>query len=229
MSNHYYDATGVLVLNRVTPVITALFGDFNLDETYPGEDEVYIARMSESLDPQWDDIRDNLVELAYQLGRPFPADEEPSIQSYLGLLAKQFSAEDDPHLRHLLKAHRFEDGAELDVLFFIASCLDDGHGLQALRIEGCWHSDKPRLFEFGGNGMFISRDITINSSSSYALELGHDLHKAIQAGDVDDAAARIALETVCLLAGIGDDATRDSIRQRVGERLLGISPSRRPS
>lgn len=26
MANTYYDATGVLVLNKVTPVITALFG-----------------------------------------------------------------------------------------------------------------------------------------------------------------------------------------------------------
>ena len=33
MSNNYYDATGVLVLDRITPVMTALFGGFNLDET----------------------------------------------------------------------------------------------------------------------------------------------------------------------------------------------------
>ena len=177
MSNNYYDATGVLVLDRITPVITALFGGFNLDETYPGDGETYIARTSEGSDPQWDDIRDNLVELAYQLGRPFPEDEEPSIQSYLRLLAKHFSAESDPQLDHLLRAHRFEDG----------------HGLRAIRFEGCWHSDRPRLFEFGGNGMFISRDVTVYSSSTRALELGQDLHKAIQAGDLDEAAARIAL------------------------------------
>lgn len=135
MSNNYYDATGVLVLDRITPVITALFGGFNLDETYPGDGETYIARTSEGSDPQWDDIRDNLVELAYQLGRPFPEDEEPSIQSYLRLLAKHFSAESDPQLDHLLRAHRFEDGAELDTLFVVARCFDDGHGLRAIRFE----------------------------------------------------------------------------------------------
>ena len=158
MSNNYYDATGVLVLDRITPVITALFGGFNLDATYPGDGETYIARISEGNDPQWDDIRDNLVELAYQLGRPFPEDEEPSIQSYLRLLAKHFSAEGDPQLEHLLKAHRFEGDAELETLFIVARCLDDGHGLRAIRFEGCWHSDRPRLFEFGGDGMFISRE-----------------------------------------------------------------------
>jgi len=42
MSNNYSDATGVLVLDRITPVITALFGGFNLDETYPGDgDDVH--------------------------------------------------------------------------------------------------------------------------------------------------------------------------------------------
>ena len=40
MANTYFDATGVLVLDRVTPVITTLFGGFKLDEAYPGNGEV---------------------------------------------------------------------------------------------------------------------------------------------------------------------------------------------
>lgn len=36
MANNYYEATGVLVLDRVTPVIQALFGTFALDESHPG-------------------------------------------------------------------------------------------------------------------------------------------------------------------------------------------------
>lgn len=75
--------------------------------------------------------------------------------------------------------------------------------------------------------MFITRDVTVYSSSTRALELGQDLHKAIQAGDLDEAAARIALETVSLLAGIGDDATRRSLRLRLAERLLESSTSHR--
>lgn len=52
MANNYYDATGVLVLERVTPVITTLFGAFNLDADYPGNGQAYIARIAESNDPQ---------------------------------------------------------------------------------------------------------------------------------------------------------------------------------
>src|SRR3546814_10790690 len=36
MANHYCEGTGVLVLERVTPVIKALFGAFALDQNYPG-------------------------------------------------------------------------------------------------------------------------------------------------------------------------------------------------
>lgn len=74
MANNYYDATGVLLLDRVTPVITALFDGFNLDEAYPGHGEAYVARISEDNDPQWDAIRDNLAELARERSATFPED-----------------------------------------------------------------------------------------------------------------------------------------------------------
>ncbi len=35
MANNYYEATGLLSLERVTPVIVALFGAFHLDANYP--------------------------------------------------------------------------------------------------------------------------------------------------------------------------------------------------
>lgn len=43
MANNHYEATGVLVLDRVTPVIRALFGGFQLDADYPGNGDAYIA------------------------------------------------------------------------------------------------------------------------------------------------------------------------------------------
>lgn len=77
MANNYYDATGVLMLERVTPVITALFGSFNLDESYPGNGQAYIARISESNDPQWSDVLEALTDLAAQFDLPAPDDEDP--------------------------------------------------------------------------------------------------------------------------------------------------------
>jgi hypothetical protein len=49
MAQNYYDGTGVLVLDKVTPVIRGLFGLFRLDETYPGDGRVYIGVSSFSV------------------------------------------------------------------------------------------------------------------------------------------------------------------------------------
>ena len=46
MANNYYEATGVLVLDRVTPVIQALFSAFALDESHPGNGQAYIAQIA---------------------------------------------------------------------------------------------------------------------------------------------------------------------------------------
>ncbi|BGD46986.1 TPA: hypothetical protein ACSQFP_003713 [Pseudomonas aeruginosa] len=56
MANNYYEGTGVLVLNRVTPVIKALFGAFALDENHPGNGQAYIAQIAETNDPRWTDV-----------------------------------------------------------------------------------------------------------------------------------------------------------------------------
>ena len=64
MANNYYEATGVLVLDRVTPVIQALFGAFALDESHPGNGQAYIAQIAETTNPQWPDVLDGLEDLA---------------------------------------------------------------------------------------------------------------------------------------------------------------------
>ncbi|MBS0450062.1 MAG: hypothetical protein JSS14_02015 [Proteobacteria bacterium] len=231
MANNYYDATGVLMLERVTPVITALFGGFNLDESYPGNGQAYVARISESNDPQWSDVLENLTNLAAQLDLPSPDDEDSeaiTMAAIIEALAKHFDADQDPKLRNLVEHHQFEDSADLEALLLIASCFNDGHNLAAIQFEGCWHCSKPRLFEFGGEGCFLSRELNLFSASSQALHLGLELRQAILAGDLDKAAARIAKETLSLLAGIDGEPLRDRLRRRVVEHLLSTSSSMAP-
>ena len=219
MANNYYEGTGVLVLERVTPVIKALFGAFALDESHPGNGQAYIAQIAETNDPQWTDVLDGLEDLAVQLGIPMPDDEELSIPPLLERLAAHFGAEQDAELENLIEHHQFEDSADLDALLLIASCFDDGHRLTAIQFEGCWYCSKPRLFEFGGNGCYLSREVRVISSSSQALQLGDQLRKAIVAADIEEASALIALETINLLAGVSDEPFRMNLRRRVAERL----------
>ncbi len=79
MANNYYEATGLLSLERVTPVIVALFGAFHLDANYPGSGRAYIARIAETNDPQWDDVLEGLTGLAEQLGISPNAEAEATI------------------------------------------------------------------------------------------------------------------------------------------------------
>lgn len=219
MANNYYEATGVLVLDRVTPVIQALFGAFALDESHPGNGQAYIAQIAETNDPRWTDVLDGLEDLAAQLGIPMPDDEELSIPPLLERLAAHFGADQDGELENLIEHHQFEDSADLEALLLIASCFDDGHRLTAIQFEGCWHCSRPRLFEFGGNGCYLSREVRVISSSSQALQLGDQLRKAIVAADIEEASALIALETINLLAGVSDEPFRMNLRRRVAERL----------
>ena len=76
MANNYSDATGVLILQQVTPVITALFSGFNLDATYPGNGQAYVADVSEDTDHSWDTICENLAALSESLGLALPDDGE---------------------------------------------------------------------------------------------------------------------------------------------------------
>lgn len=222
MANNYYDATGVLVLDRVTPVITALFRGFQLDATCPGNGQAYIARIAESSSPSWNTVLDGLIALAADLDLPAPGadeDDELMFRAVLHRLAEHFGASGSEDLAHLIETHRFEEDADLEALFLIATSFNDGHNLVAIEFEGCWHCSKPRLFEFGGDSWYLSREVFLFGTSSRAMRLGAQLRKAILASDLEEASALIAAETVILLAGISNEQFRLSLRKRVTERL----------
>lgn len=219
MPNHYFEGTGVLVLERVTPVIKALFSPFSLDETFPGIGQAYIARDAECTDPQWSDLFGRLEDLAAQLGVAMPEGSDPSIPPVLERLAEYFGASHDEELANLIEHHSFEHNAELDALLLIATCFDDGHHLTAIQFEDCWYCSRPRLFEFGGKGCYLSRQVDVFRSSSQALELGAELHKFILFSEVDEAATLVVREVGSLLAGINDEEFRVDLRRCVAERL----------
>jgi hypothetical protein len=171
MADNYYDATGVLVLDRVTPVITALFGRFNLDGNYPGNGKAYIAWLSETGDPQWDEVWDDLSDLARQLKIDLPDDDSPSTASILKRLAEYFDGLDEA-LDRFIERQPFDDSANIEALFQIATRCNDGHNLSALQFQGAWYCGKPRLFEFGGDACFLSREVNLYSTSNQTLNLG---------------------------------------------------------
>ena len=223
MANSYYDCTGALVLGQVTPVIKALFGAFNLEAGEPGSGEVSIAKISESDSLTWDDVLDNFDELIPQLAIPAPDQPYQTVPDYLGILAKHFGTADDKFIKDLIQRDDFEDDPSLGTLFRLADLFDDGHGMKAMKLEGCWHSDRPRLFAFGGDGAYHSRNFRHSVSSSDARELGEAMDAALANDDVDAAAGRIMKEVDGILKSVTDSRLRDELTAKLAS-LMSPTP-----
>ncbi|ABM31155.1 hypothetical protein CQB05_18085 [Paracidovorax citrulli] len=171
MADNYYEATGVLVLDHVTPVIRALFSEFRLDADYPGNGEAYIALRSDST-PSWDDLRETLTDLATSLALTPSPDTLTPFGEVLKVLSDHFCAGGNAALASMIQRDDFGDAADLNDLFLLATCFDDGHHLREIRFEGSWRCDKLLLFEFGGAGHYMSREFALDSASSDAPQLG---------------------------------------------------------
>lgn len=222
MANNYSDMTGVLVLDKVTPVIKALFGVFELDENYPGNGQAYIACISESSSCSWASVLENLQELAEDLGLNLEDDEGNEAQDMdevLHVLSRHFKAEYNVDLANLIERSSFEDDADLDSLFTIAKAFGDGHGLKSYKTETAWHCSKPRLFEFGGAGEFTGSHVAVSGSSTQVTQLGEELEAAVASGDTDKAAEVLRKKVGSILAGVYDEAAREAIRSKLSELL----------
>lgn len=219
MANNYYDMTGVLILDQVTPVIKALFGPFELDENYPGNGHAYVANISESSNCSWDSVLENLQTLIEELGLSLPENAEDCVKEHLHVLVTHFGADQDEALGRLIEHCDFEDDADLDSLFTIARAFNDGHGLKAYMTESAWHCSKPRLFEFGGSGDFTGLHVSVSGSSHQVVQLGEALEAALAAGDTAKATDILLKQVERVLAGVYDEGAQLAIRSKLSGLL----------
>lgn len=222
MANNYFDMTGVLVLDKATPVIKALFGVFELDEPDGGDGEAYIACISESSSCSWDSVLESLHELAEDLlGHVLENDE--TVDDVLHILAAHFKADQNEELAKLIEQSNFEGNADLDSLCTIARAFDDGHGLSGYKAEAAWHCSKPRLFAFGGSGAFSGTHVSVQGASNDVVQLGETLEKALASGNTDAAADAVRARLDSLLAGIHAEAVRSDVRSKVTQLLAATA------
>lgn len=217
MAQNYYDGTGVLVLDKVTPVIRGLFGLFRLDETYPGNGRAFIAQSSEVCTPTWDEITDNVYNTAKSLGLKLAEHEWSnwSLEKYLTLLAPKSGDADIDAI--LPEDHASQ--AELSDVFDIAKMFDDGHGLKAMKVQNAWHADSLRLNEFGGYSEYLGKHYYSEGDSRQVIETGEAVDDALEKQDFDRAAKTIGARVHHLLEGILDAATQDAVRALVAQAV----------
>lgn len=225
MANNYYDATGVLVFDGeaiVTPAIRALFRAFELDERYPGGDHCYIERIAESSNTTWEAVLENLREWADDLDIEIHDEaEEGDPTPLLAALAAKFNAsgpEFDGVIKEVAESDSCQE-ADIRLLYELAGFFQDGHNLLAIQYEGCWHSSKARLGEFGGEGEYISRHLCLYSSSSRAILQGEDIDRHLRGNDVASAAQAVLKNVRRLLDGILNDGQREEITRTIADSL----------
>ncbi|MDR2788128.1 MAG: hypothetical protein LBD06_07185 [Candidatus Accumulibacter sp.] len=215
MSESHYAATGLLVLDRVTPMIAALFGEFNLKANCPGKGRAGISLTPGRSFPCWENIHFNLFVLGAHLRILPDREETPDPQTILSAWAGYFHVERDAVLQSWIERHPIRDTADLSSLFLLATRFDDGHKLTAIAFEGCWHSRAPRLFGYGGDACYHSREFVWFNESSQVLFLGNELSSALRKGNTGHASTVVITEILRLLDGIQDEAARAKVRQYV--------------
>ena len=226
MANNYMDMTGVLKLDAVTPVITALFGGFKLDPTTPGNGQVSIAAGTEKNIVSWACVCSDLADLAVTLGTGIGEQDMDDMSAVLEALAIAFNCHEAPFIAHLVDCEDWDGDAELSVLFAIATRFDDGHGLSYFSVEGAYTCNRQLLGQFGGFGEFCSKEYSICEGSNRTVELGNQVHDALVAGDSDSAAEVLLRQVTSLLDGIADEEVMRQVRQKVAARLAVLPPKK---
>lgn len=215
MANTYWDATGVLNLDRITPVIKALFGGMNLGPIEGGS--AYIADVAEGTSRSWETVLGNLIAL---LGEEYTQAMEDIHQACPDQVVEDLAA----HLGIAKPVDTFgpvdpDEDVDMATLFALADALDDGHGLRSISLEGAWHCDRPRLGEFGGYATYVGSHVNIDTSTSRAASLGGELEAALAADDRDAAAKTVATHIDAIVGGIYDDAVAQDVRKRIAHAL----------
>ncbi|MDR2788126.1 MAG: hypothetical protein LBD06_07175 [Candidatus Accumulibacter sp.] len=218
MAISYYQMTGALTLEQVTPVITALFDGLHLEADALVKGRALISLKVGEYYPRWEKIVAELSRLAVDLGvLPRATEQTADLETVLSVLAAHFQVEQDVQGR--IEQALFADCADLDSLFALATRFDDGHRLTAIETNTSWFYTVPRLFRFDAELSFLSGNVRLFEQSHRIRAVACALDAALQKGDVAEASRLVAQETMRLLDCIQDRRIRAAVRRHFVGRL----------
>lgn len=218
MANCYYEGAGVLVLANITPVIRALFADFDIEEVSE-EGEATIIVAAEKTDPSWEAIEQRLGELAKQLNLEIPESQTASrLEGILRALVSHFGQDGNVELEMFISNPPTDDPVLFDQLFDLAQAFNDGHKLKSLKFEASYHSDRYEFGAFGGDGEYLGKHFRLSVSTSEVRTLAPMVDAALERGEVAQAASLLEHEFNNYLAGIPAEL-RTQVRQELAKRF----------
>lgn len=204
MANNYYQATGSLKLNQITPVINALFGVFNVEEI---DNETAYIKQDEGDCTSHEAVAEQIC-LVMEVA---PGDD--SFACSLRAMADKVGKYDEvsEYLSQSELEFAPDDSCDLNLLYDLARIMDDGHGLSSLQISGAWTCDKMRLGEFGGDATYIGNNFTLRTGTYIAENLGEFIDRAIGEGDFVKVQSRIFSDLHNMLSGVSNETVRENI------------------
>ncbi len=220
MANSHTQGTGILVLDKVTPVITALFTPFNLDPRIQEDNGgVYIGYCGSEDYASWSDVTADFIDIC-RVSDSTISENLPLPEALLAL-AKHLKIESSrlKEIESFIEQVDLDDQITLDQAFALAKILDDGHGLKKLIFENAVYCDRPRLFAFGGYGTYYSENVSLVSTSQDCISLGRGLDANLTHGDLEGAASILVEDFRAILDGIQDDQYRVKLYQLVADAL----------
>lgn len=228
MGDIYHTFEGSMILEKVTPVIRALFTSLNLrpSSTEPG---TFFFSGSDAL-TSWSAIQEDIVAMipVAQVG-PFEVEKIDSAQDALYVLAGYLKV-DDYDLMNFLETNAFSDdySPQLHELVFLARKLDDGHGLRLVKCEGSWDGQQFGSACLGGDAQFFSDHFDSSVQTSVALAFAQGVGEALEVGDIAGATHHVGRHVEGILNGLKDDGVRTRISFGLACALLDHD-TRRPS
>lgn len=207
MVNHHYIGTGTLTLTKITPVIQALFGAFKVKMIE--DDTAYVVQDSQTNSTTWTDIAENVVEI---FGDKIGVQDTDDTETIIIKLIYRFNVPDDHEVFVSIIESILDDmTVDFEELLALANICDDGHGLSKIEFDAAWTSDKPRVFEFGGAGTYLSKEVHVYVTAPHARCLGNMLDNALSKNDFISAANIINTEVAALLNTIQDGQKRKAV------------------
>lgn len=218
--NNERQISGVLVVQKLTPVISTLFSGFQLDLTRLPNGHLYFSKSAKAADLLWSELHRHLRSLIRQMGLTPKLNSVGSIWEYLLALATHFDTHRDPELLNTLTNLNFDGQVHPSALFFFATRFNDGHGLRAMKFQDVAPVNYQDHLECYDYREYHGRNIWISDRLNTPGLVGHQIDAALDHGDLDKAAHRLFAQIEHQLNGVFKLSVRNSLRAKIAEHLL---------
>lgn len=213
MPNTYSDASGFLYLKKITPVILAFLGGYDIKLQDAARGIAEVLDVGNSADRSWESIHTRVVELlnSYQITVP----ENAPIEILLKLLGQHYGQVEETE--RLINEIDFSSLTEIDNLFDLARIFDDGHEATRLHWEIAYHCDHPIAGKFGGSAIFAGKGYRYSLGTAAVLSQTSHIDAAANSSDVQKAAEKIKQILDTLLIGFTDQQFAQEVRNTLFE------------